>query len=503
MNSTAERAGRFRRLARALKGWRLRRETGAAILLVIAVLAMGFGYNLTARQVTVVVDGRVRRVRLHQRAPMALLQELGLALGAQDRLELYVGNPVGELEKVVVVRALPVKIRADGNTRTLYTHSRRLSDVLSEAGLRVKPYDRVLLEDAEVPLDTPLTRKLLDTLGGWGRLSPAKISLRRAVPFTVVDEGVPLTLYTTAETVGEALHRAGIILYEGDRVSPPPDSPVSSGLRVYIKRSKGAEILVDGRRIKTRTLASTVAELLAQEGVALFGRDYTIPSPDAPVRDGLKVKVVRVREAVLVEEEPIPFETVWKPDEKMELDTQRVVQQGEEGIYRRLYRVIYENGREKSRRLEDEWVARKPVTRVIAYGTKIVIRELETPEGTIKYWRRIRMLATSYTAATSGKSRDHPLYGITRLGMKARKGIVAVDPRVINLGTRVYVPGYGLAVAGDTGGKIKGRRIDLCYDEDNLVLWYKWVDVYLLAPPPPRDKIIWLLPNWPREHRRR
>ncbi|HDN80835.1 MAG TPA: hypothetical protein ENG33_10280, partial [Chloroflexi bacterium] len=168
---------------------------------------------------------------------------------------------------------------------------------------------------------------------------------------------------------------------------------------------------------------------------------------------------------------------------------------------RRRYRVVYENGEEKERRLEDEWVAKEPITRVIAYGTKIVIRELETPEGTIKYWRRIRMLATSYSAATAGKPREHPLYGITRLGLWARKGIVAVDPRVINLGTKVYVPGYGIAIAADTGGRIKGRHIDLCYDEDNLVLWYKWVDVYLLAPPPPREKIIWLLPNWPREPR--
>jgi 3D (Asp-Asp-Asp) domain-containing protein len=105
------------------------------------------------------------------------------------------------------------------------------------------------------------------------------------------------------------------------------------------------------------------------------------------------------------------------------------------------------------------------------------------------------MLATSYTAATSGKEKGHPLYGITYLGWRARKGIVAVDPRVINLRTRVYVPGYGVGVAADTGGKIKGRRIDLCYDEGELKLWRRWVNVYLLAPPPPREEIIWVLPE--------
>jgi 3D (Asp-Asp-Asp) domain-containing protein len=65
-----------------------------------------------------------------------------------------------------------------------------------------------------------------------------------------------------------------------------------------------------------------------------------------------------------------------------------------------------------------------------------------------------------------------------------RHGIVAVDPSVIRLGSQVYVPGYGVGLAGDTGGAIYGRRIDLGYDDSNLVLWYRWVDVYLLTPVP-------------------
>jgi len=83
-------------------------------------------------------------------------------------------------------------------------------------------------------------------------------------------------------------------------------------------------------------------------------------------------------------------------------------------------------------------------------------------------------------------------YGYTALGMKMRFGIVAVDPNVIPMRTEVYVPGYGVGFAGDTGGAIYGRRIDLGYDDDNLVLWYKWVDVYLLTPVP--DQINYLGP---------
>ena len=57
----------------------------------------------------------------------------------------------------------------------------------------------------------------------------------------------------------------------------------------------------------------------------------------------------------------------------------------------------------------------------------------------------------------------------------------------------------GTAVAADTGGAIKGRRVDLCYDDHNLVLWYRWVDVYLLAPVPDTKDILWIVANDPGE----
>lgn len=75
-----------------------------------------------------------------------------------------------------------------------------------------------------------------------------------------------------------------------------------------------------------------------------------------------------------------------------------------------------------------------------------------------------------------------------------RKGIVAVDPGVISLGNDVYVPGYGVGVAADTGSAINGKRIDLGFDDHNLELWYRWVDVYLLTPVPPAHRIDYTLP---------
>jgi 3D (Asp-Asp-Asp) domain-containing protein len=269
-------------------------------------------------------------------------------------------------------------------------------------------------------------------------------------------------------------------------------------MEVVIRRSRPVKIASDGKLIRTRTQATTVGEVLAQEGVTLVGLDYTLPPEDAPLPEGEPIRVVRARRAFAVEQESIPYETVWLPDPELDLDHQRSEQEGQEGVHRWRYGVLYENGQEVVRNLEDEWIAREPTNKAIAYGTKITVRELETLDGTFEYWRRIKMLATSYTAATCGKTPDHPLYGITRLGWQMRHGIVAVDPSVISLRSKVYVPGYGEGVAGDTGGAIRGRHIDLGFDEDNLVYWYKWVDVYVLTPIPPLDQIRYVLPNWPR-----
>jgi len=491
------------------KGVHWRPQPGLLAITLILALAslMTTGYLSTQAEVTLVLNGLVWHLRTHQASVGAFLNEVGVEIHPEDLVSPGLTAPIRPGDTITVQQARLVTIEADGRVISLRTHTARLAEMLHEGGISVKPQDRVIVNGqespwaAEFPTSATFNSPGLRSKSLSAEVAPLHIVLRRAVPIHVNDDGTPVTIYTAYPTVGEALLAEGITLYLGDKVEPSLGSPVSTGMHIYIQRSVPVAIAVDGHTIKTRTQGGTVADVLAREAVALVGNDRVEPQGDVPIASGMTIQVVRVKEAIAMEQDPIPFETAWQPDPGLELDQQRLRQEGADGLTKRRIRVVYENGQEVSRVMEDEWVDHEPRAKVIAYGTNIVVRPLETSEGVLEYWRKIRMLATSYSAATCGKAPDDPHYGKTFLGWDMKKGIVAVDPRVINLGSQVYVPGYGRGVAGDTGGMIKGRHIDLGYDEDNLVPWYRWVDVYVLTPVPPETEIRWVLPNWPRERR--
>jgi uncharacterized protein YabE (DUF348 family) len=446
-----------------------------ATLLMIGGVAAGYGAGLAS--VTLVVDGEADQMRTHQRTVGALLMDAGLELHPEDIVMPPPDEPLTPDMTVEVTRARPVVIEADGRRWHVRSHASTSERILAEAGLQVGPHDRVTAEEVNRPGEEPHLH----------------LRVQRAVPVTIHQDGSTVVLHTTATTVGDALLEAGLVLYLADRVEPEPGEVLSAGMHIYVERSQPVTVQVDGRTLRTRTHREQVGEVLADLRVALTGKDYTRPSSSHPITDETTIEVVRVNERFLIQQEPIPFEVVWQPDPELELDHQRLIQDGAPGVLERRLRVRNENGQEVSRTLENEYVLTPPTTKVFGYGTRIVVREIETSEGTVEYWRVIRMLATSYSASTAGTSPDSPWYGRTRLGWQMRHGIVAVDPRVIPLRTRVYVPGYGIGVAGDTGGAINGRRIDLGYDDSNLVLWYRWVDVYLLTPVPPPSQIDYVL----------
>jgi uncharacterized protein YabE (DUF348 family) len=449
------------------------RRVVALILALLALVGLSAGYRATLTSVTLVVDGKSHTVRTHQPTVGLLLADLNLSLRPEDYVRPGLDTSLVEGMTLEIQRARPVVLVVDGRERTLYAHDEQPVDLLAQHGVLLSRYDAFQIRPS-LATDPPDTRH--------------RIVVQRAAK-VILDQGTTrpssrMTFHTTASTVGEALLEAGIRLYRADKVFPDPATPVFDGMHVQVQLSLPVSVRLDDHIMRTRTHRARVGEVLADLGVTLNGQDYAVPPLDASLREGLEIRVVRVTESVIVEQSSIPFEVVWQPDPDSEIDTQRLLQEGEPGVLERRIRLRYEDGRVVDRWVEGESVILPPSNRVMGYGTKVIVRQLSTPSGVVEYWRVLKCLATSYSASTAGVSRSSPSYGRTATGRRMGHGIVAVDPNVIPLGTRVYVPGYGVGLAADTGGAIWGKRIDLGYDDNNLELWYAWVDVYLLTPVP-------------------
>lgn len=497
-----------------------RRPLSRRTALVVALLAWLAGMALVGAaavwaardiprsgvRVSISVDGLQEQVRSSRADVAGLLADIGLELRAEDALAPARQTPLAEGLQIVVERARPALVSSDGDFREVFTRASTVGELLAAVKIRVDDSDEVYLDGALAPKETPLPPLLRGSAQGgmpaghaW-RLPPAipvHLSVRRAVPITVDDGSVPYTLYTTAPTVGEALLRESVTLYLGDYVQPSLGTRVSPGLRVFIDRSIPVVLSADGRTVQTRTRGRVVGDALMDLGVIVAGSDRVEPAMHEPLVDHLQVKVTRVSEVVLVERKDIPFEAISVPDDNLEIDHTRLAQAGQKGEHRTRWRVRYEDGQEVERAMIDEWQAAAPVTQVTAYGRMLVPRTLDTPDGPVTYWRKIRMYATSYSPARAGTPKTAPWYGRTRIGMTLRKGLVAIDPTVIPFHTPLYIEGYGKALAADTGGGVKGKWIDLGYEDHDYESWHWWVDVYVLEPRSAWEKIRWVLPNYP------
>jgi len=509
-------AGRLHASASTPRGysWLLYRPLlfGAGAAIVAAMLAAL--WLLTATSVEISLDGAPRVVRTHRHDVASLLLDLGIDVDKADLVAPGVQSPLLDASRPVgapaisVQRAPRFRIRSDGRVTNVASWGTTAGDVLHDAEVMADSYDQVVVNGARLDLGDPLpaprtqvfkaTYWQSDTWSTW-RAEPYDVRIVRAVPIEIDDGTLPFTVRTTAQTVGEALRGAEITIFLGDIVQPGLGTEVVTGLRVTIQRSRPVAIQADGRILKSRTRGETVSDALAEMKVGVAGKDIVVPSLESELYDGIEIGITRVREDIEVEEEIAPFETVFVPDALLAIDTQQLMEPGAEGITRSRYRVRYEDGEETARALEDTWVAQEPAERIIAYGQRIDPHTFTAVNGQqYTYWRKIRMYASSYSAGTAGVSPDKAYYGRTYTGDVMRRGIVAVDPAIIPLRSQVYVEDYGIGDALDIGSAIRARRIDLGFDDSNLQMWNRWVDVYLLWPPPAPYEITWVLPNWPR-----
>ncbi len=437
------------------------RWIGAGLLLAAIIL-----FAATMRKtITLSIDGSPRSLTTYAFTVGQVLTLEHIAIGPGDRLDPPPAHWLGRAETITLDRAAQVLIWADGQPTNLLSAERLPSALLVEAGIALGPEDVLLYNGFPISSETVLPRAAAHTL-----------QIRRAVTLSLIEGDRVETISAAAANLGQALWGAGINLFAADRIWPALDSPLTEGIEVTLLRSRPVTITSNTNIISFRTAASTVGEAIVEAGLALQGLDFSLPAAEALIPADGQIRLVRVSEAVLIEETPLPFETVQQPLPEAELDTQQIVQPGVYGISARRVRVRYEDGLEISRQTESEWVAIQPQPRILGYGTNVVMHTVETADGVINYWRVLQFWATSYAPKFAGGD-------TTASGQKVRQGLVGVDRNYVPFGTQMYVPGYGYAEAADTGGII-GRWIDLGYSDDDYVAWHQWVTVYFLWPPP-------------------
>jgi uncharacterized protein YabE (DUF348 family) len=268
---------------------------------------------------------------------------------------------------------------------------------------------------------------------------------------------------TGAPTVAAFLQQRGIAIGPNDFVSPSADTPISDRLTIAYRAAIPVTIVTAKQKRRVVTTADDVGSMLEQQGIALGRNDQVTPALDDRVPANGVVRIVRVLKWQHVMREKIAAPVVRRLDFAVAPGSQRVLSKGAPGVKLVMVGYTQRDGGSVTARVVATHVIRRARPRVLAVG----VGEYDAFERFAQHGvnraskmiaQAITMVATAYTANCAGCS------GITAIGRPAGHGIVAVDPNVIPLGTRLYSPGYGFAIAGDTGGAIVGNRIDLGFD---------------------------------------
>ncbi len=175
--------------------------------------------------------------------------------------------------------------------------------------------------------------------------------------------------------------------------------------------------------------------------------------------------------ATVAEVEAVSYTTIKRLNTTLGKGETITVREGVPGVKTVTYNVKYENGEEVSREAVDSLIVTNPVSKIVEYGAEGDYYQLpqnttSTDTSKLNYKYYIDCQATAYDMSAE---ENGGYAGQTATGVPLDKGVIAVDPRVIPLGSRVYIEAidgswsYGYAVAADTGGAIKGKRVDLCY----------------------------------------
>ena len=458
-----------------------RRDKNWWLLAAFAVLLLGAVLTRVGitREITLIVNGETRQVRTAALTVAGVLRSGEVSLQKEDLVVPERGTFFWDADVIQVQQAQTIMILTPEGEQRMVTPERVPSNLMGMMGIDLFPEDRLRINGQEIDPQAPLEFSGEVVL----QYDPAR-TLRLEI------DGIESVHHTQAVTLGAALEAEGIHLASQDWVSQPLSTPINDELAVSIRRALPVTINIAGATVTGWSASTTVGEALQDIGVSLQNLDYSLPSEDALLPESREIEVVRVREDVMIMTDEVAYENEYLEDPGTLLDQVSVIEPGQVGIYATRERVRFEDGNEVDRMDQETWQASEARDGVLGYGTRAEIRTAVVDGQTIEYWRKISVYATSYKPCDNqGVCHDG-----TATGIPLQKGVVAVRPHWISVPNGygmwlqpVYVPGYGHAVIGDTGGGIPGTPwIDLAYRDENYVSWHQWTTLYFLPP----------IPNW-------
>ena len=463
-------------------GWVRNRPLGQVIAgaAVLAALGATITYLGTARRVTLANGGVERTIYTHAATVEGALRSAGETVTSEDFLQPAADTPLRQVDRIEYRRAGTVLVQSSEGSEWITTAASTPADILAAAGLRSFPADRVWADG--VPVSDPTLP--LEHM-------PMRLRLDRGRALTLSQPFGTTVVWSSSSTLGEALIDAGFRLRQGDSIAPHAQARLTDLSSAAYLASRPVEITVDGITLQAMAAGPTVGQALAQAGVTLAGLDRASPSASEPLPTSGEVSVIRVREDVLVEQLPVAPTTTPEFSAELELDSRQVIDPGAYGMQAKRVRVRFEDGVEVSRTAEGEWLAVEPRPRVVAYGTKIVLKTLDTEYGPLQYYRAVPVYATSYSPCRSGTT--NCLY-YTSSRTPVERGVIAVRYAwylALGFGIPVYIPGYGTATIEDVGGGFPDRNwVDLGYSDEDWVTWGGYTTLYFIAPIPPDVPVI-------------
>ncbi len=284
-------------------------------------------------------------------------------------------------------------------------------------------------------------------------------------------DGQMLHVRTFGSKPESILKSAGVIMREKDTFELST-TKVEDQTKITVYRAIPVEIAYHGQKNRLlsskRTVGELVEELNLDKAVV-----HTEPGLDTKLTENMKIHIKDVSERIVERTEEQLYEIVRRADASMEKGAEEIVQQGRNGVRTVTVKETYHDGIKTGEQIIEEKITEPAKPEIRKVGTRDIV---ETSRGAARFRDTLYMEATAYLP-TDGSGT-----GITATGMQAQRGVAAVDPNVIPLGSRLYVPGYGMAVAADTGSAILGDKIDLCMEgyAEAIHFGRRIVKVYIL-----------------------